>query len=1349
MCFRKLLILTLLVIISNGVFSQYEVEYNYQRDYLTKFDQYSADEGLSNRRVLDVYQDQYGYMWIGTEDGLNRFDGYSFQTFFAHDKDSTSLSNSHITSITEDIYGNLWIGTLDGLNLFNREKEIFVTYTHEEFKENSLSNNYVRTLYADTSGNLWIETVDGVLNKYDIKQDSFNHFIHDKIEQPYYEYHDIYQDKDGDLWIGGRTMGPYRFDKEEGKFYLYRADPNDPDKKRDNDVGAFLEDSRGVFWISGIDGIYRFYKPTGRFSKFYGTSTYDILEDQNGKIWFATGNGVLQYNYRNKNLVHFFPDQNNPHSLGSDNINCVYEDRSGNIWFGTDEGLNKYSPGKYKFDHIYHIPGNNKTIISNQVSALMQDSEGYLWIGTNSSGLSRMDLDNHTIQHYQENKEISGTLSSNNISDLYQDRNGDIWVGLWRGIGFNKYNRKNGEFTLYALNPNSLKSDWYNDFLEDSQGNFWTGIWGASGMQLFDRETGKFVDSTFNPIKNNPISRRISALTYDGERYLWIGSRQVSTIYRYDFTTGKFHYIKKKWTDRDCKGGAINILPLPDGSMIIAKSEGLSLFNNQQKRFFCYNLPAEAGVIKGAVKYMKDSVILLSTTKGIYRFLIESKEFVKQPLASTDLNIRAFDYSDNKLFYATTSNLYIYNFNTNQTQKLDIKLAQYRVTDLLFSQFSELWIGTEEGLYQYNIRAKQLTTFKKRKNSKFSISGELITALYEDSAGTIWIGTLHGLNCYHPSDSTVRIYRADKDKPNTLINNHVLSVEQGPDGDMWIGTLGGLCMYKKEQNKFVNYNKPDKYSLTSRLTTDMYEDSRGYIWVGTSDKGLNRISPGKNHIDHFTHASYDTSSLSSNEVNSIYEDSKGRIWIGTTNGLNLFRESTMDFSHFSEEDGFPDNNIMAILEDDQLNLWISTHNGLVKFNPKNETMINYFKSDGLQSNRFTKAHCKLQDGRLAFGGEKGINIFDPQKLKSNTRSPALQITAFEKFDKVIKTDFTRKKTVVLSHNENFFTIHFSSMDYTAPEKNRYKYKLEGINKNWVEVEQLNKASYTDIDPGEYVFKVMGTNNDHIWSNEPVELRIILEPPFYRTAWFYLTVFLLFAAIIFIYVRLRILSLKKEKNNVELEQKLLRSQMNPHFIFNSLTSIQNYVLEKETSKANRYLAKFSKLLRLILDNSRNNYITLNQEIQTIEHYLLLQKIRYGDKFEYYLDVDEAIEEQYIAIPPMLTQPFIENAIEHGFQPIDYKGILNVRFRLIDKELEIIVEDNGIGIDTAKRLKKKKIGSYKSLATKITEERILNMNRFSKQKIKIDIYDLSNIDKEKQGTRVILKVPFLYNTGELKV
>jgi ligand-binding sensor domain-containing protein/two-component sensor histidine kinase len=1332
-CGRFWLTLSLLLQFA-GVYSQSPF-FNYQRDHLSRFESYRTSDGLSARKILDIQQDRRGFLWIATENGLNRFDGYQFLHYLADSNDSTSISNNHITSLAVDTAGNLWVGTHDGLNFYNRENGTFKVFRHNPDNSNSLSHDHVRDLHADDQGHLWIETLDGILNRYDISSGHFAYFRHNKVEQPYYEYHAIYEDQRGDLWIGGRTMGPYRFIREQERFVFYPSDPNQPGKKRDTDAAAFLEDSYGKFWVSGIDGIYQFDREGERFTQFYGTSTYDMLEDREGYIWFATGNGVLRYESTSRELLHYKSDQNNKHSLTQDDVTCLFEDRTGNIWFGTTNGLNKYSPEKSRFQHIYHVPGNENTLSADHVTSMMVDDHQNLWIGTKANGLDRLDLNTRKMVHYRKDSTNPGSLAANEVSDIYQDRNGDVWVGLWKGVGFQKYDENEDAFRLYSHNPDNRKTDWYMDFLEDSRGRFWVGFWGADGILEFNRYQEHFETPRFNPLNKRPIDKKVTSLALDGEGSIWI---LAGGLYRYNMESGQMAVVPITQELQSCIRSSIqNVFSLSDGSFWIAAGNRLIRYSGFEQDIVCHELPQSDDVILDVTTSRNDSLIFVRTNRRFYLFSSISKKYNAIDVHGLPENVAAYSLFKESLYYADTSGVYRWGMEDNHVDTVVLLDASYRISQIL-PRDTLLYIGTHQGLLRYNRHNKKLRMYKKQSGQPGSLSGNLITTLYQDRQGWIWVGTTHGLNRFDPSGERFDSWRSDAYDPASLVHDNILSLTEDTRGDIWVGTSKGLCVWDRRSGRFSSFNQSDSFSLTSRLTTCMLEDDAGYLWVGTTNKGLNRIHLQTGQVEHYRHLSSDTSSLSSDEVTCLFEDSNHNLWVGTSRGLNRLQKSHRGFMRYDWHGELRDQYISAIQEDDQDYLWVSTHHGLFRLHNEDQRVVAFYQSDGLQGNHFTRAHCKLPDGRLAFGGEKGITLFHPEEITAGIRRAQIHITAFDQFEHTIRTDFHPNSRIVLDHDKNFFTIHFSTLDFIAPEKVRYTYRLSGVNKDWVHSED-NHAAYTDIGPGEYVFEVKGSYDNRFWSDSPARLILRIRPPFWRTGWFIVLGSSLLLAVLAFVIRMRFQSLRKEKYSLELEQRLLRSQMNPHFVFNSLTSIQNYMLDNHSAKASRYLAKFSKLLRLILDNSRNESITLDQEIQTLDHYLTLQKSRYDRKFDYTLQVDPSLDPEFTRIPPMLVQPYVENAIEHGFKPLSQPGRLSVLFEADGSYIKITVEDNGIGIRQSEKLHQVKSREHQSLANTITRERIQNMNRFGKHKIGLVVKDLKELDADGRGTRVTIWLP----------
>lgn len=496
---RQIQILVLILLFTN-IFSQTVI---HQDPYL-KFDHLTKKDGLSNNFVLDIYQDKHGFVWIGTLDGLNRYNAYDFEIFRNNPNDSLSISGNLITSITEDIYGNLWIGTKNGLNKYDYEKSGFQKFIHDDNNENTLSDDYIRALYADKKGILWIETSDGTLHRYDIANDSIIKYKHRKpLMVNTYFYHKIFEDENGYLWLGGRNMGIFKFDPSKGSFSEVLTDPNDQSKKRDRDVADYFIDSSGKYWISGLDGFYRYVENEEIFSKMLPVSTFSIAEDENEKLWLGTGSGVYVYEKSNNTFTRHVHSENNRNSIIADHVNKIMIDFSENIWIGTTDGISIYSPTKNKFKHVYHISGDDNTLTSNNITAILQDKNGNIWVGSDSEGIDCLDESFNKLDYYGQEEQSGHRIISDRISSIMEDSEGDIWVGLWSGRGFNIIDPVKNNVKSYSMLTNTLRADWYNDILQDSHRNYWLGIWGAVGLKQFDKEKKNFKDETYTLININ------------------------------------------------------------------------------------------------------------------------------------------------------------------------------------------------------------------------------------------------------------------------------------------------------------------------------------------------------------------------------------------------------------------------------------------------------------------------------------------------------------------------------------------------------------------------------------------------------------------------------------------------------------------------------------------------------------------------------------------------------------------------------------------------------------------------------------------------------------------------------
>jgi hypothetical protein len=383
------------------------------------------------------------------------------------------------------------------------------------------------------------------------------------------------------------------------------------------------------------------------------------------------------------------------------------------------------------------------------------------------------------------------------------------------------------------------------------------------------------------------------------------------------------------------------------------------------------------------------------------------------------------------------------------------------------------------------------------------------------------------------------------------------------------------------------------------------------------------------------------------------------------------------------------------------------------------------------------------------GSTEGFVYFDPAKLTAKNHVSPIVITQFKLFDKLVK-GANELKEIILDHDQNYFSFEFASLDFYNPAKNQYAYKLEGFDKDWVHSGARHYDGYTNIDPGKYTFRVKGTNNDGVWNEQGASVTLIVRPPWWRTWPAYMLLALLIAVGIYAVIQYRITKIRmhheiamQKHKAIELEMQALRAQMNPHFIFNSLNSINMFILENDKLQASAYLSKFSRLIRLILQNSREAAIPLQSELEALRLYLELESLRFENKFVYLITVDETIDPTLLKVPPLLIQPYAENAIWHGLMQKKEKGHLQIELRQENGALFCKITDDGIGRKKGEEYKSKSASTYKSFGMSITQSRLAMMGKTNLNNGVVEIKDLTYPDGSAAGTEVVIKIPAHYD------
>lgn len=676
------------------------------------------------------------------------------------------------------------------------------------------------------------------------------------------------------------------------------------------------------------------------------------------------------------------------------------------------------------------------------------------------------------------------------------------------------------------------------------------------------------------------------------------------------------------------------------------------------------------------------------------------------------------------------------------------------IYSILRSRKGELWVATSgNGFMRINDTLTQVY------NSKNGFHDVKVKAVAEGRNELIWIGTEgKGLSLFYSWEiKTFLEQRNKKDYFTTQIKDTIINFDSGKlfpatlwvncfaensRGDMYISSLGGglvrarVKMDSLPRVTFTKIRMKGEQSISNRIN-DMLFDSDGSLILATNDKGLGVLSNGVISYKNLSNSSVP------NKITLVEIDQEGGVWFGSEKGLGLLSGDSIYF--FNQRSGLSSNNIYQIQSDHNGFVWIGTEKGVdrIRLISSNEIEVKHFGAEEGFTGIETSLNASFldEDNNLWFGTVNGLSVYKPKKIEKTNLPPVIFFNSIKLFYDTLP--FTPAE---LDYFENSLSFNFESVFLPGPEKTVFQWKLEGFDSEWSEPSKNGSITYSNLRPGSYTFFVRA-GYEGVWS-EPIQFYFEIKKPYWEKYWFKFLVwgggFLLLFLIVFLFVRrarkrskeLR-QKLEMEKSLIELEQKALRLQMNPHFIFNSLNTIQHLIIEKDEKSAKYYLSKFAKLMRQILENSRERLISINDEIKTLENYLIIEKFSRSD-FDYNIEVDEAIDREEEILPPMMIQPFVENAIIHGLKGMkDRKGLIQISFKRGEGYLQFEVEDNGQGRERAEKQKSQIANYHRSTALTVTQERLDNLNKGQAFK-SFEIQDLKDEDGSAKGTRIIIRV-----------
>ena len=803
--------------------------------------------------------------------------------------------------------------------------------------------------------------------------------------------------------------------------------------------------------------------------------------------------------------------------LSQSSIFGIEQDTVGFIWLATQDGLNRYDG--YGFKVFRNQPDDTNSLAANDIRYLEYDNKGRLWIGTNGGGLDMMETVSEKFTHAFTDVITKTNTESGYITAISIANDGLLWVGTHNGLV--RYNPDNGQWKLFKVRGESdvtAKANYIGHIVDINDGNLYLSN-NENGLLRFEKATGKI--SAYNSV-NKLIQNQTDALW--GQivvgmsavgKQIWIGTEL--GLSSFNPATGKFRMLNpliEAASNVDLTF-ANEIYPDPNGGIWV------SLLG------------------KGLIK-------LDTTTWAADRF--GSYPQNKFELSHNTLTTLMRDRNGNLWIGTNGRGIDILSSRSKfDNYKVDASdansLSNNSIRAILRDKKGNTYIGSYGGLSIYYPDGKAKKIIADSRDKTRNLVNQSVYCLLEDADGNIWVGTEgSGIQVYDPVKGVFK-YWFDYEEKKYLIDNSVIKLFLSSSNDVWVGTTSGIEKYNKESNSFKEYPCMENGKLVSFHVKDIYEIDPNRFWLGT-DRGLAYFDSKTSKYQFFQHEKGNPKSINSNVVLCIKKTRRGDFWIGTGGGglnkINLAPGAVptiQDVKHYTTKQGMPSNVVYGILEDTKGNIWMSTNNGICWLD-SSEHITTYNIYDGLQSNEFNAgAYYKAGDGTMYFGGINGLNSFNPDKIPFNSQKPKVVITGFKVFNKDRPIASLSDNSIRLNADEDFFSFEFAALDFSIPEKNEYAYKLEGFDEDWVYCGTRHYASYTNLPPGDYVFRVEACNNDHVWNHQGATVNLTITPPFWRNKWFLIFMCTILAVVITIILRVRISRLQEQQKFLEEKVKM--------------------------------------------------------------------------------------------------------------------------------------------------------------------------------------------------------------------
>jgi ligand-binding sensor domain-containing protein len=1030
---------------------------------------------------------------------------------------------------------------------------------------------------------------------------------------------------------------------------------------------------------------------------------------------FAQNGGRLPREAETLYFRHFTKED----GLPSDVVRWVTQDSSGYLWIATDNGLARYDGHLMKvFGHNPEDPGS---LSENLILALFESSDSLLWIGTNN-GFSIYDPVADIFTNYHPFASQKYHFPAVEVHHFFEDSDKSIWIATSNGLAH--FDQKNEHFSwmLKAGEESLPRENWLawiyqvgahprnkDQIVASTQG----------GILFIDKKTLKVLLEPEKDAGHKPASQ---SMFFDGDSVLYCG----------EWGTGlkKLNLATMEWeiftiSEKDL----LTILFIENKNdeelWLATVGEGLAVFNKRTRTFRSYP-KSDTNPRSLLSDYLQCNILIdkngdlwVGGKEGLNYLDQAFQSFQKHDLPFGVETIRSFIRveNDNKVYFGTDSryNLIFKDLKTGQWGIVNDSEGVYpnaRITSLFCDHQGVIWATSHKNHLMYLDKETQtLKLFRDKNQGALSSNGNamLLSQVVEDQNNNLWItASRHGLFRIDAERKTVTHFRHEPGNANSLFRSrYYTDLMVDHKNRLWIGSYDGFAVYDVDSEMFI----PDFLSglkdlgIRDQTVQGFCTDSLGRIWACVPGKGLLRITENEGGIDlklfHTIHG------LNDPNVSRIVIDSNHNFWI-INEGLLFFNPYTEQFNAFDKRNGLHelkshDDRIFIDWED---NIYL--------------TGTGAYESQNISALNVSKNIINLIIEDIEVNGERIIQL-----------GPGLHNSSF-----------------ILKPSERNVRLRFTAICFQDADRIQYEYQLLGYDDQKSITTAPGMANYTNLPPGKYRFVVKAAHRG-LWFDQEAGVEFTIKPFFYQTAWFYIAAFLMGLLVIFGVFRYRVSRIRSqvkiksdfEKKIAEVEMQSLRAQMNPHFIFNSLNSINTFILKNKTEAASDYLNKFARLIRAVLNNAKHKLVCLEDELDALKIYLELEQLRFDNRFDFFIKKDKFLDTNRVYVPPLLLQPYVENAVWHGLLHKETRGKIEISAQKNGQHILFKIQDNGVGREKAAEFKSNFTPQNKSVGMSITADRIAIIKSLYRSDAKISITDLHDHNHQPTGTKITIMLPLI--------